>query len=146
LLAHGGPGCADVRSPPGEMLLLIENPVRSLDPRIAPGSYDTKLSRLVAPGLTTVDATDGVPRPLLAESIVREGPGRYLVTLRPDARFPDGSPLEAEDVVYTYASVVDPALHSTYRASFADKGISKDALEVVDARRVRFRLPRPLAT
>src|SRR5262249_38506960 len=116
------------------------------DPRFAASAYDAKLSHLVCAGLTTVDAADSVPRPLLAESLVREGPGQYLVTLRADARFPDGSPVTADDVVYTYDSLVDPNLHGTFGKSFRDKGFGPGAVVAVDARTVRFRLARPLAT
>jgi len=138
--------CAQVKTGRDEVVVLIEDRARNLDPRFAASGYDSKLSRLVAPGLTSVDALDSVPRPLLAESVEREGPGRYKIVLRRDARFADGTPVTAEDVAYTYTSVVDPALHATFAKSFADKGFGPSAVEVVDGRTVRFRMPRPLAT
>jgi peptide/nickel transport system substrate-binding protein len=139
-------GCGQVRSGPDEAVVLIENTVRDLDPRFATSAYDNKLSRLIAPGLTTVDTPDSVPRLLLAESIEREGPGRYRVRLRSDARLPDGTPLDADDVVYTFVSAVDPELHTAFGKNLADKGFSARTVRALDARTVLFDLPRPLAT
>jgi peptide/nickel transport system substrate-binding protein len=137
-------GCGGVRTPKDQAVILIENQIRSLDPRFAVGSYDTKLSRLVAPGLMTVDAKDSVPRPLLARSVEREGPGQYLVTLRDDVRFPDGTPLTTEDVKYTFESTVDPDTHAVFRQAFADRGFSARALEVLSPTQMRIRLPQPV--
>jgi peptide/nickel transport system substrate-binding protein len=145
MLGLGG-GCGRVRTAPGEVVVLLESPLRDLDPRFAVSSYDTKVSRLVAAGLTTVDAPDSRPRMLLAESIEREASGVYRVRLRADARFSYGSRVTAEDVAYTYGSLTDPALHSPWRKAMEERGILPSAMEILDDRTVRFRLPRPLAT
>ena len=117
--------CGGVRSGPDELVVAVNTPPQKLDPRRALTSQDLLVSRLAYAGLTTTDTPDGTPAPLLAESIEREAPGRWVATLRADARFWDGTPVGAADVVFSY-----PALHP----------------ERIDERRVRFALPEPSAT
>src|SRR5690606_17126617 len=57
------------RTPDDTLVVLVEAALRDLDPRFAVSNHDTKLSRLVAPGLTTVDNAELTPVPLLAERI-----------------------------------------------------------------------------
>src|SRR5687768_15262309 len=87
------------------LVMLIESPMTTADPRYALTNYDGKLARLVAPGLTSVDTPTAEPRLELAASIERVDDTTFDVTLRPDARFSDGTPVRAEDVARTYASV-----------------------------------------
>ncbi len=51
------------------------------------------------------------PEPLLAESWVLEDDGlRLTVSLAPAARWSDGSPIEADDVVFSHRAAADPAV------------------------------------
>ncbi len=79
-------GCRPER-PPAELVVVVDSPVRSLDPRLAVDSASARLSRLVFEGLTEIDEA-GLPRLALAKSIVagerRDSNGRplaYRVTL-----------------------------------------------------------------
>lgn len=129
------------RTPDDTLVMLIESPMTTADPRYALTNYDSKLSRLVAPGLTSVDTANAEPRLELAESIDRLDPVTIDVTLR-DAKFSDGNPVRAEDVARTYSTVMDPKCGSLYQKNFLERYVSVDAL---DARRVRFHLKKPLA-
>jgi peptide/nickel transport system substrate-binding protein len=65
----------------------------------------------------------------------------WTVKLREGITFSDGTPLSAQDVVFTYESVLDPASNSTIASRF-------DALSDVSApddRTVEFRLSHPYA-
>ncbi|HET6612931.1 MAG TPA: ABC transporter substrate-binding protein [Kofleriaceae bacterium] len=130
------------RTPDDTLVVLIPRPVLDLDPRFAINSYDTKLSRLIAPGLTTVDTASLEPAPALAESITQIDDLTWEVTLKDGVKFSNGLPVLADDVVYTYSSVLDPATKSLFRSNFADrfKGVEK-----VSARVVRFHLQKPIA-
>jgi peptide/nickel transport system substrate-binding protein len=63
------------------------------------------------------------------------------VEIRPDARFHDGSTLDADDVRATFEAVLDPALGSIHRTSL--EGLR--AVDVLDSKTVTFRMdgPRP---
>lgn len=131
------------RTPDDTLVVLSGAVIRDLDPRFALTSNDIKISRLIAPGLTSVDNPSMEAAPALAASIVPVDALTWEVVLREDIRFADGTPVTAEDVVYTYASMLAPDSESLYRKSFSDRFRK---VEAVDARRVRFHLNEPLAT
>jgi peptide/nickel transport system substrate-binding protein len=136
-------GCHTGRVPDDELVVLVETPPATIDPRYAVGAYDFKLSRLVYPALISVDNPELKPTMLLAESVVVHSPTEYVVTLREGARFSDGRPVTAWDVAYTIDYLRDPAHGSRLYGRFRDNGLQK--VEVLDARRVRFVLSHPHA-
>jgi peptide/nickel transport system substrate-binding protein len=133
---HRGP-----RTGAGEVVVLIEDPPQSLDPRFVGRAYDVKIGRLITGSLVSVDNPTLEPRPELAERIDRVDPVTYDVTLREGVRFSDGTPMTAEDVAYTLTSIADPALGSTLR-SMTDR-IART--EVRSPRTVRLVLKEPHA-
>jgi peptide/nickel transport system substrate-binding protein len=135
-------GCRRPATGPREMVVLNELPIARVDPRFTSNAWELKLSRLVVPGLVSVDNPEAHPQMAVAESVVRENDVTYLATLRPDARFPDGKAVDAEDVRYTFDSVRDPLLASPYRKTWQEILAS---VEVVGPRQVRFHLNQPRA-
>jgi peptide/nickel transport system substrate-binding protein len=129
------------RTPDDTIVLLIEAPMSNADPRYTLTNYEAKLSRLVAPGLMTVDTPSGEPELLLAQSIDRIDPTTIDVTLR-DLKFSDGNPVRAEDVARTYQTVMSDACGSLYQKGFLDRFTK---VEAIDTKRVRFHLTKPLA-
>jgi peptide/nickel transport system substrate-binding protein len=124
-------------------VVLIESSIKDVDPRFALSNYDTKISRLVAPGLTTVDQDDLEPALALAESIEPISELVWEARLRPGLRFSSGEPVTADDVVFTYESTLDPTLGSVHQQGFAERF---KKFERVDERTVRIYLQKPLAT
>ncbi|HUS68103.1 MAG TPA: ABC transporter substrate-binding protein [Kofleriaceae bacterium] len=145
LLAAGAPACRGPtrRTPDDTIVLLLESRLSSLDPRFTDTNHDTKLSRIVVPGLTVIDDETMEPRLLLAESIVQVDDRTVDVTLRRDLRFSDGTPVTAADVVYTYQSTLDPSVRSLMLRGFRERFVS---IEALDGRRARFHLVAPVAT
>jgi peptide/nickel transport system substrate-binding protein len=131
------------RTPDDTIVVLVEARFTSIDPRYTNSADDVKLSRLVAPGLTSVETETLEPKLLLAQSIEQKGERTVDVTLRPDLRFSDGTPLSAADVVFTYRTALDPAMESPMLRHMRDRFTGVEAL---DRRRVRFHLREPLAT
>ncbi len=71
---------------------------------------------------------------LLAESIeYPEDRSWAIFTLRPEARFSDGSPVTADDVVFTFETLLEKGQPS-YKVTYADFA----KVEALDARRVKF--------
>ena len=92
----------------------------------AAGIYDT----LAANALDEPSAYYG----LIAESIdVAEDRGSVTFRLRPEARFHDGEPVRADDVAWTFETLVTEG-HPQYRSYYADVA----GVEVVDELTVRF--------
>lgn len=113
---------------------------RFVNPLLALTDADRDLTALTYAGLMGVDG-DGALVPVLAESYsVSEDGQEYTFLLRADAKFSDGSSVTSDDVVFTVERAQDPALKSPELANWANI-----RAEAVDARTVRFILPKPYA-
>lgn len=143
LVACTGAACSRRRTPLDTIVVAIETPITTVDPRYAISNWDAKAGRLVAAGLTTVATPTGDPELDLAARIDRVDPLTVDVTLREDVRFSDGSPVTAEDVARTYGSVLDPRCSSNSHAQLSERFGS---VEAMGPRTVRFHLVRPLST
>ncbi len=119
-------------------LLALTEPVH-LDPRHPEDALGAALGRLVYRGLVDSDPRTFLPRPALARSIDRVDDTHLVAVLREDARFHDGSPVTADDVVATYRAILDPARHSRLRGTYKRVIAS---VEARDARTVLFTLVR----
>lgn len=111
-----------------------------INPLLAISDADRDLSALVYAGLMGLSG-EGSLTPVLAESYTVSPDGRsYTFTLRGDAKFADGTPVTADDVIFTVQKAQDPALKSPEYANWS--GVSVQAL---DSRTVRFTLLKPYA-
>lgn len=137
-------GCGRRTHPPADtMVVLVDTIMETADPRYCNNNYETKLSRLVAPGLTTVDTQSLDAAPMLAESWQMTDPLTWDFVLKPGQRFSDGSPVTAADVAWTFMSVIDDQSPSTSGSQFRERF---KLVEAIDDLRVRFHLQKPLAT
>jgi peptide/nickel transport system substrate-binding protein len=131
--------------PADELVVLIEAPPATIDPRYVVGAYDFKVSRLVYAPLVSVDDQRLEPKMELAESVRASDPLTWEVTLR-EARFSDGKPVTTDDVSYTLERMRDPktgGAAARIRRRFEDAGVT--AVEVRDARQFTIRLSHPHA-
>jgi peptide/nickel transport system substrate-binding protein len=142
LIAAGCQG-RDRRTPDDTLIVVIEARLNSLDPRYAESNHDTKLSRLVAPGLTTVEQASMEPKLLLAEKIVEVDDRTIDVVLRPGLRFSDGTPVTADDVAFTYTSALDPKMKAWVLRGFTERF---EKVVAIDRLTTRFHLVQPIAT
>lgn len=113
------------------------------DPRYAVSNWDSKLSKLVYPGLMAVDTSSQEPRPELATKATMVTPVLWEIELRTDARFSDGTPFTAADVEFTYESMLAPDSDSLWHKGFSERFTR---VEAVSPHVVRFHLREPLAT
>lgn len=123
---------------PAPLVVAIDTRPRVFDPRLATSDIDARITRLVFAGLTTVDTPDGLPRPLLAESVQRVGPTVVDVALRAGLAFHDGSTLDAADVQCTVRSLSAEAVRSPLAADWESVTV-----EVIDALHLRFTTSTP---
>lgn len=113
---------------------------RFVNPLLALSDADRDLTALTYAGLMGIDG-DGNLVPVLAERYrISEDGTEYTFLLREDAKFSDGTPVTADDVVFTVERAQDPALRSPELANWAN--IRAEAL---DAKTVLFTLPQPYA-
>ena len=134
-------GCArPERTPDDTVVLAVSSNPRSLDPRFATDSLASKIVELTCPGLLGRDER-GDLRAELASAWTWESPVRLAFTIREDAMFSDGSPVEAEDVAATYRSILDPKTASVFAAPFAEI----ERIEARSPKQVVFHLREPSA-
>lgn len=118
---------------------MMGNP-QFINPLLAISDADRDLSSLTYVGLMGLSAT-GTFVPVLAENFTMSLDGKtYTFTLRDTARFTDGVPVTANDVVFTVKKAQDPALKSPEFANWS--GVNVVA---VDQHTVRFTLTKPYA-
>lgn len=113
---------------------------RFANPLLALSDADRDVVALTYAGLMGYDV-EGNLVPVLAESYAISEDGQtYTFTLRQDAKFSDGRPVTADDIVFTITRAQDPGLKSPELANWANIAVS-----AVDARTVEFRLPQAYA-
>ncbi|MGI8475105.1 MAG: ABC transporter substrate-binding protein [Thermomicrobiales bacterium] len=101
-----------IATPKGDQVLHLAGPAQgpnSLDPALSRDLSSAFLVRQIYRGLTRLDR-DLNPVPELAQRIEISADGlTYRFSLRADASFQDGSPITADDVLFSMNRSVDPA-------------------------------------
>jgi len=122
---------------------LVEGEIGSpqfINPLLAISDADRDLSSLVYAGLMGLSGS-GTVVPVLAESYTISEDGRtYTFILREDAKFQDGTPVTAQDVVFTVEKAHDPALKSPEYVNWSSVNA-----RAIDQRTIRFTLQKAYA-
>jgi peptide/nickel transport system substrate-binding protein len=113
---------------------------QSLDPRLQRDTTAYRLNNLLYDGLVQLDENLS-PRPDLALSWRQPDEKTWVFTMRRDARFHDGRPVTPDDVVYTFKTILDPALNARFRSLYEPI----ETVEAVGDDQVRFTLKAPYA-
>lgn len=132
-------GCA---APPAAGRLRVGTDVDagSLDPRLMRDTTSYRVVDLVYDGLVRLDRSLR-PQPALAVRWDAPEPTRVVFHLREGARFHDGSPVTADDVVHTFETVLDPDFGAPLRGLYAPIV----SVEAEDALTVAITLREPYA-
>ena len=112
----------------------------TLDPRLYKNTSGARIKELAFNGLVAISA-DYSPAPDLAEKWDNPDDKTWVFHLRQGLTFHDGSNLTANDVKYTYESVLDPNFNSPLRAFY----LSVDKVDATDNNTVTFTLKEPFA-
>ncbi len=113
---------------------------RFINPVLAVSDSDHDLTSLIYSGLLKA-TSDGDYVPDLAQNYSISDDGRtYTFILRAGAKFQDGTPITADDVLFTIAKTQDAAIKSPVRANWDGVTVTK-----VDDRTVQFVLKSPYA-
>ncbi|HKW78036.1 MAG TPA: ABC transporter substrate-binding protein, partial [Candidatus Limnocylindria bacterium] len=111
-------------------------PPQIFDPLLASTQAERDVSALLFTGLTRFDQRGSIVRDLAADFAPSDDGRTWTFTIRADARWHDGEPVTAGDVVYTVGIAQDPAYHGPYAGNFAGAKV-----EALDERTARFTLP-----
>lgn len=111
------------------MVVILESSPNNLDPRQGTDAQSERVGALIFDALVKKDEHYNLA-PWLATRWEQPDALTWVFHLRDGVRFQDGRPLEAEDVVWTIESLIDPKLAGLISA----KGGSFAAVDRVDAR------------
>lgn len=127
----------------GEQVINVDvaYPIETLDPRHATSATATRISKLVYGALFEIDDHDFSAKPFLAESIEAIDDKTFRVTLRDGLTFHDGSPLTADDVVYSLGDLGTADVASPN----AEKFSYLESIKAESTRAVIFKLKKPFA-
>ncbi len=126
--------------PPGYLVIALESNPTHLDPRYATDANSVRIAGLIFNSLTRTDEHSRF-RPELAESWEPVDELTYLFRLKKGITFQNGKPLTAQDVKFTYDSVLDPNNPSPWRGPLQ----LLKAIEQIGPYQIRFRLSSPYA-
>ncbi|GAB3141909.1 ABC transporter substrate-binding protein [Micromonospora sonneratiae] len=138
LVGCGGSPGTDTR-PTDSIILGVQSEPDTLNPVLG---YAVEGASKIYDGLVAYDEKLE-PVPALAEKLPQVSPdGRTVTfTLRQGVTFHDGTPLTADDVVFTYRAVLDEKTDSTLRPAYA----AINEVSAPDQRTVVFNLKYPYA-
>ena len=123
----------------GSLTIALENAPITLDPRLGTDQASGRVFELVLNGLVRKDPRGNLLPDLARSWEILDDGLRYRFHLEPDVRFHDGTPLTAEDVAWTFGSIVDGTVTSPKGGAFQ----MVEAVRAVDATTVDFVLTRP---
>ncbi len=109
------------------------------NPLFATGLADSTVSKLVFSGLLTYDNNNHLVGALAQNWTISPDEKTYTVTLKPNLKWQDGSPLTSADVVFTFQTAQNPDAKSPLLHSW--QGIT---IKAVNDRTVTFTLPSAL--
>lgn len=109
-----GVNATDITSKPKQTITINNgSEVVSLDPHKVEGSPESNIILNLLEGLVYTDV-DGKTLPGVAKSWTHDNYTTWVFTLREDAKWSDGDPVTAEDFVYSWQRLSDPATASPY--------------------------------
>lgn len=118
----------------GTLTLACPDHIRTLDPQKAESVSERWVIEQIYDGLLEYDPNDSIVPVLAASLPERLGEHEYALGLRPGIKFHDGTPLDANDVVFTIRRLLDPATQCPTRPIFQDL----KAVEAIAPMQIKF--------
>lgn len=126
--------CAGGKSPADAIVVAIESSPTTFDPRLAMDSYSMKIDELIFNGLVKLDKNFDYT-PDLAQKYEQLNDVTYRFFLRENVRFHNGDLLTADDVIYTFRTIMSEEMASPFKATFDYiKDIEKESDNVITIR------------
>jgi peptide/nickel transport system substrate-binding protein len=122
----------------GELVVALATDIVALDPAFAYDEATSPVVNQITEGLLKFNP-DGTLAPNLAESWEIQDPLTYVYTLRQGVTFHDGSPLTADDVLFSLERARNPATGSPMLGMY----MNVDRIEKVDDWTIQVRLKQP---
>lgn len=133
---------ASIGTPGGKIVLSARGGPKTFNPIVENESSSSAFTGWIFQGLLEADPVTGLPRPGLAERWDVDSSGKvYTFHLRSGLKFNDGSPLSADDVVFTWEKLAfDTSIQCAMRFILMVDG-KLPKVRAIDSSTVEFRLP-----
>jgi peptide/nickel transport system substrate-binding protein len=141
LLAICAGACAAPPPSNGVITVAVISSPNNFDPRVGTDETSQRAHQLIYDNLLSLDDQLRVA-PGLAIDWQQVDPLTFVVHLRQGVKFHDGHELTADDVVYTFGSLIDPAFVSPRKGAYR----LLDSVVAVDRYTVRFSLKEPFGS
>lgn len=129
----------------GRLVMALRGEPRTLNPALATDSPSREVIGRMTADLIHVNRASQVPEPALAKSWSRSADGRaYTLQLRKGLRFSDGQPFDADDVLFTFAVLLDERVATSQRDLLMVGG-KPVIVAKIDSHTVRVTLAQPSA-
>ena len=115
--------------------------IQGLIPNITSDSASHTIGNLIYSGLVKRDESLRLVGDLAESWTVSRDCRNMTFQLKKNAKWHDGRPFTADDVVFTYQAMVNPKTPTAYKEDFK----AVESIEAVDAHTVRVRYARPYA-
>lgn len=132
---------ADFISKKDALVAAFESNPTNLDPRLATDANSARIIGLIFNSLLRFDEKLELV-PDLSEKWENPNPVTYIFHLKKGVKFHNGKELTAEDVKYTFESILNPSFLSPHRRSYE----KVKAIIAIDKYTVKFILSEPSAT
>lgn len=132
--------------PGGRLVVALAAEPRSFNPLVATDNPSLTILYLLHADLHHIDRGSQATVAALAKNLTVSADGRrYRAELRRGIAFSDGEPMDADDVVFTFAALLDDKVGAVGQAAltFGDRRIK---VTKVDSHTVDFELPAPSAS
>ncbi|NDQ55590.1 MAG: ABC transporter substrate-binding protein [Acidipila sp.] len=129
----------------GKLVIALRSEPKTLNPILAVDASSRDVIRCLTADLIHINRASQKTEPALAKSWNVSADGRsYTLHLRKGLQFSDGRPVDADDVVFSFALYVDEKVHSPQRDLLVIGGKPITARKL-DAYTVLFELAKPYA-
>ncbi len=125
----------------GELIIARGTDAPSLDPRATTAVYAIEVCEAVFNSLVYSDRDTEIVLDLAKDYEIKDDDVTYIFELREDVTFHDGEPLTAEDVVFTYETILDPAFGSPHK----ERVDAIETIEALDEYTVKIKIDEPHA-
>ncbi len=114
--------------------------IDTLNPLYVSTNSEASASRLLFSSLYNYDAVGSLHQDLAQGMTIDDSHKVYTVTVRSNARWHDGKPVTAKDIVFTLNLIKNPAVRSPLRVNWTDVAVSAPTNTTL-----QFTLPAPYA-
>ena len=133
--------CSPAPLPKGVITVAVISSPNNFDPRVGTDETSQRAHQLIYDNLLSLDDQLRVA-PGLATDWQQVDPLTFVVHLRQRVKFHDGHELTADDVVYTFSSLIDPSFVSARKGAYR----LLESVDAVDRYTVRFSLKEPFGS